>query len=127
MVKIATFFTLFSAYIVYSVTVYTVGTKDTVQISDASMQQIAYGKSLFQQYNCVSCHQLYGLGGYLGPELTTTWSDPTKGELFMRTLLKGGGLRMPNFNLSEKEINGLVSYLRYVDSSAISYKKTGQP
>jgi len=127
MVKIAAFLTLFSAYLVYSATVYTYGTRDTIQVKESAVPQIVYGKILYQQYNCVACHQLYGLGGYLGPELTTTYSDPAKGELFMRTLLKGGGLRMPNFGLNEAEINGLISYLKYVDSTAISYKKPAKP
>ena len=122
MIKIAVFLTLFFTYAVYTATVYTRGTRDTVQLPDSAYNNIVYGKQIFQDYNCTACHQLYGLGGYLGPELTTTYSDPLKGEPFIRALLKGGGLRMPNFHLKDPEINALVSFLKYVDSSAVSYK-----
>ena len=70
-----------------------------------------------------SLSQLYGLGGFLGPELTTAWSDPAKGELYMRSILKHGGLRMPDFKLSEHQIDCVLSYLKYVDSTATTYKK----
>jgi nitric oxide reductase subunit C len=27
------------------------------------------GKKIYQEYNCQSCHQIFGLGGYLGQNL----------------------------------------------------------
>jgi len=71
----------------------------------------------------VACHQIYGLGGYLGPELTTAWSDPRRGELYMRAFLQAGGRTMPNFHLTPKEIDAITAYLRYVDSTAVTYKQ----
>lgn len=77
---------------------------------------------LFQKYNCTACHQLYGLGGYLGPELTTTISQPGKGELFARAILKTGTQRMPDFKLRDEEIDAFIEFLKYVDATAITYK-----
>jgi len=125
MIKIVAFISLFITYLVYSIIVYTKGTeKNTVVYSD-ELIKIKKGSLLFQQYNCTSCHQLYGLGGYLGPELTTAYSDPARGELYMKAFLKAGGPRMPNYHFKDEDINALISFLKYVDESAITYKTTG--
>jgi nitric oxide reductase subunit C len=122
MIKVLLFLTLLSSYGLYSYTVYSRGTDETATgvLPDAAL--VKKGKQLYQQYNCTSCHQLYGLGGYLGPELTTAYSDPNRGELYLRAFLTNGGPRMPNFHFSEPEINAIISYLKYVDNSAISYR-----
>jgi nitric oxide reductase subunit C len=121
--KISIFISLFAVYIAYSFIVYTKGTEKNMLYSPAELENIDRGKKLFQQHNCISCHQLYGLGGYLGPELTTAWSDPYRGEAYMKAFLKNGGLRMPKYNFNDDEINAIISYLRYVDSTAVTYKK----
>ena len=78
MAKIAIFSALFGLYLLYSFTVYTKGTDNNVTVSATERLKINYGKQVFQQYNCIACHQLYGLGGYLGPELTTAFSDSNR-------------------------------------------------
>lgn len=120
--RIGVFIFLFSSYVLYSSIVYTKGTENKLQLSKAELKEIDRGKKIFQQYNCVACHQLYGLGGYLGPELTTAYSDKNRGEQYMRIFLKAGGPRMPNFHFSDEEINDVIRYLKYVDSTAITYK-----
>jgi nitric oxide reductase subunit C len=122
MIKIVAFISLFVTYLVYSIIVYTKGTEKDISLSASEQSNIKKGSHLFQQYNCTSCHQLYGLGGYLGPELTTAYSDPARGELYMKTFLKGGGPRMPNFHFKDVEVDALISFLKYVDESAITYK-----
>lgn len=122
MAKFIAFFSLFALYAGYSILVYTSGTRSKLVFSASQQEEITKGKQLFQQYNCSACHQLYGLGGYLGPELTTAWSDPHRGEAYIKALLKSGGSRMPNFHLKDHEVNALTAYLKYVDSTAISYK-----
>ena len=122
MIKIVAFISLFVAYLLYSVIVYTKGTEKNIVVSSDELIKIKTGSHLFQQYNCTACHQLYGLGGYLGPELTTAYSDPNRGELFMKAFLKAGGTRMPNYHFKDEEINALISFLKYVDETAITYK-----
>jgi len=124
MIKIAIFLFLFTSYVVYSAFVYSAGTESSVTLDKEEKVLVANGKLLYEQYNCVSCHQLYGLGGYLGPELTTAYSDPQRGEIFMKAFLQGGGPRMPNFHFTEQEIKEIIHYLKYVDASAVSYKKS---
>ena len=123
MIKIAAFIVLFLLYAVYSVIVYTKGTEKNFTYSNAEWQKINRGKDIFQEYNCISCHQLYGLGGFLGPELTTAYSDKLRGELFMKAFLKNGGPRMPNFHFKDEDIDAIVSFLKYVDTTAVSYKQ----
>ena len=107
------------SYCLYSIWVYTAGT-DTCEYMSVHESE---GKAIFEQHNCESCHQLFGLGGYLGPELTTVISDPTRGALYARAMLHAGGTRMPDFHFSEQEIDALIAYLAYVDRSATTYKK----
>lgn len=122
MMKVSIFAGLFVSYTLYSIIIYTKGTANDVILPAAEQAIVNKGKALFQKYNCTSCHQLYGLGGYLGPELTTAWSDKNRGELYMKAFLKAGGPRMPNFQFTDEETDAILSYLKYVDSTAVTYK-----
>lgn len=122
MVKVIIGLSLFGLYLLYSVMVYTKGTENNQTIPPDEWVSVSKGKELFQQHNCTSCHQLYGLGGYLGPELTSAYSDPLRGENYMRAFLQSGGPRMPKFGFSKEEIDALIHYLKYVDGTAITYK-----
>lgn len=78
------------------------------------------GKLLFQKYNCIACHQVYGLGGYMGPDLTNVISAKGKGEAYAKAFLKSGSKRMPDFSLSDSEVGDLLMYLKYLDGTGIS-------
>jgi nitric oxide reductase subunit C len=80
------------------------------------------GKLTWQKYNCNACHQVYGLGGYLGPDITNVYS--AKGAAYIRAFLKTGTNIMPDFHLSEKEINDLTSFMQAIDASGRSDPKT---
>ena len=84
--------------------------------------KVGEGKMLWQKYNCSSCHQVYGLGGYLGPDLTNIYS--TKGSAYINAFLKSGTTIMPNFNLNKQEIESLTAYLHNMDSSGKSDPRT---
>ncbi len=114
------FASLFIAYISYSLWVYTDGTNTA---SAMGLQEQA-GKNIYQKNNCTSCHQLFGMGGFLGPELTTVVSDKNRGILYARTFLQYGGNRMPNFHFTQTEIDAVMAYLQYVDANASTYKKS---
>ncbi len=77
------------------------------------------GQQLFQSNRCWSCHQLYGLGGYLGPDLTNIYSSEGKGPNYIKAFLNSGVKSMPQFNFSEEEKDALVEYLRLVDETGI--------
>ena len=78
----------------------------------------AKGKTLWQEHNCTACHQIYGLGGYLGPDLTNEYS--LKGPDYIHIFIQTGNNTMPNYHLSESEIQDLIAYLKSVDRSGKS-------
>ena len=116
--KTGIFIILFISYITYTAWVYTDGTNTA---STMSLQEQA-GKTIYQKNNCTSCHQLFGMGGYLGPELTTVISDKNRGPIYARTFLQYGGARMPNFHFSKEEVDDVIAFLQYVDNNASTYK-----
>lgn len=80
------------------------------------------GKEIWQQHNCNACHQVYGLGGYLGPDLTNVYSS--RGEAYIKAFLSSGTTTMPDFHLTAPEINALLAYLRNTDASGKSDPRT---
>jgi nitric oxide reductase subunit C len=80
-------------------------------------EQALQGQRLWQENNCWSCHQTYGLGGYLGPDLTNVYSAENKGRTYIKAFLNSGVKTMPKFNFSESEKEALVSYLKFIDST----------
>ena len=103
-------------YFVYTYFVYT--QKSVSKYSNKTISPLACeGKTVFQKYNCISCHQLYGLGGYLGPDLTNVISS--KGVPYVRVIIKNGTLKMPNLNVTDNEIEALVEFFSSADSSGI--------
>jgi nitric oxide reductase subunit C len=113
------FCALFLTFIAYSFVVYTYGTKLNLHRANESAIK---GKLLFQKHNCISCHQVYGLGGYLGADLTTVISAEGKGEAYVKAFLKSGTPRMPDFKFSDEEIRFIIDYLKDIDQSAVTYK-----
>lgn len=73
------------------------------------------GEKLWQDNNCASCHQIYGLGGYLGDDLTNVISNPHKGENYVKAFLNAGSKSMPKFNFTEEEKEQIVQFLSHVD------------
>lgn len=75
------------------------------------------GQQLWQKNNCFSCHQLYGLGGYLGPDLTNIYSDRKKGPAYIRSMLNSGIRSMPRFNFGESDKDAIIAFLKAVDKT----------
>lgn len=103
---------LFAAYSTY---VYTLGTAqpDAPPLS----REVRAGFRVFQANNCIACHQLYGLGGYMGPDLTNVVTAPGKGADYARIFIESGTLRMPDLGLSKPEIDSLIHLLEYTAAS----------
>lgn len=110
---------LIASFFIYSVVIYTIGT--SVDKGEKYVNaQAKNGKLLFQKKNCIACHQIYGLGGFMGPDLTNVISTNGKGPVFVKTLLQYGSERMPNYKLTETEINDLMAFLTYADKTGVS-------
>jgi len=78
------------------------------------------GRLVWQKHNCHVCHQLYGLGGFLGPDLTNV---ADKGYFYMDAFLKTGTASMPSFDLSEEETKQLFEFLKATNASGSSNPK----
>lgn len=75
------------------------------------------GQMIWQENNCFNCHQLYGLGGYLGPDLTNIYSNPNKGPDYIKSMLNSGVKTMPKFNLTNEETASILMFLKEVDKT----------
>lgn len=81
---------------------------------DAAAQR---GALWYREFNCTACHQFYGLGGYMGPDLTNVVSAPGKGEDFARGIILHGTQRMPALGVTAAQADDLVAFLRAVDAT----------
>ena len=113
--KLSAVILLITAFVIYTDFVYTIGTEKNN--SSPLTEDVKQGKMLWQEKNCSACHQLYGLGGYMGPDLTNVISSQGKGEFYAEAFLRSGAKVMPNFHFSNDEVKSLIAFLKYVDAS----------
>jgi nitric oxide reductase subunit C len=116
--KLTIFLLLAIAFLSYSFYIYSALPVANYGSSNESRK----GKMIWQQYNCNACHQVYGLGGYLGPDLTNVYS--LRGPAYINAFLSTGTVSMPNFQLTTEEKNNLIHWLKEIDSSGSSDLKT---
>ncbi len=80
-------------------------------------QSVANGKKIWETRNCIGCHTLLGEGAYFAPELGNVY--PRRGGDFIKAWIKGqpsgapGRRQMPQFNLTEQQLDDLVAFLKY--------------
>ena len=89
-------------------------------------EQAVKGEQLWQDNNCTACHQIYGLGGYLGPDLTNVISHPNKGEAYAKAFFNSGIQSMPKFDFNEDEKQALIAFLKEVDQTGFYPIKNAQ-
>lgn len=111
--------TLFTVFVIYTGLVYTFSATRNISETIPDRQVLA-GWKTWQANNCQTCHQLYGLGGYLGPDLTNVASDTLKQEKYLTILIKYGTGKMPNFNLTDSEVTNVIAFLKWIDRSGKS-------
>ena len=76
------------------------------------------GLDLWRENNCQACHQIYGYGGFLGPDLTNVmarrpyedWTD----------ILTLGRKQMPAFDFDEAQRGAIVTFLTEIDRTGTS-------
>ena len=86
---------------------------------DQLSEQVVAGKRVFEKYNCNNCHTILGFGGYYAPDLTKVVQRV--GEDGIRYRVKSpekafanSPRKMPQQNLSDREIDDLVAFFRWV-------------
>jgi nitric oxide reductase subunit C len=80
-------------------------------------EQATHGRALWLANNCQSCHQIYGFGGFLGPDLTNATGRLTEARL--DTILTEGAGVMPAFNLADDERAAIARFLVEVDATGV--------
>lgn len=78
---------------------------------------VARGKWIWEKNACINCHTLLGEGAYFAPELGNVYKR--RGGEFIKAWIKAqptgapGRRQMPQFNLTDKELDDLVEFLKY--------------
>ncbi|MDD2985312.1 cytochrome c [Flavobacterium sp.] len=105
---------LIGSFSIYNYIIYTSKTAyQTVHLTEKAIK----GENIWLQHNCSSCHQIYGLGGYLGPDITNVYSREGKGEKYIKAIVNSGIKTMPQFNFSEEEKDQLVQFFKEIDQT----------
>ncbi len=83
-------------------------------------EQVALGKLVWEENNCIGCHTLLGEGAYFAPELGNVYTRFGNSKeaiiAFIKSRPKDGipGRRsMPQFNLSDEELEAVAEFLKY--------------
>ena len=80
-------------------------------------EQVVRGKKVWETNNCIGCHTLLGEGAYFAPELGNVY--PRRGPEFIKAWIKSqpskvpGRRQMPNFHLTDQQLDDLVAFLKY--------------
>jgi nitric oxide reductase subunit C len=77
------------------------------------------GLDVWRANNCQACHQLYGFGGFLGPDLTNLVDD-TREDAEFRGLLTEGFGKMPALRLSPEDQTAVLAFLRAMNRTGQS-------
>ena len=88
-------------------------------------ESVARGKHVWERHACIDCHTLLGEGAYFAPELGNVWvrwggrESPDGARAGIKAWMKAqptgilGRRQMPQFNLSEQELDDLVDFLEW--------------
>jgi nitric oxide reductase subunit C len=87
---------------------------------EAITPEVARGKLLWEENDCIGCHTLLGEGAYFAPELGnvyTRYGNSKEAIIgFIKSRPKDGipGRRsMPQFNFTDEELNAIAEFLKY--------------
>jgi nitric oxide reductase subunit C len=78
---------------------------------------VVRGKHIWETRDCVGCHTILGEGAYFAPELGNVYKR--RGGEFIKAWIKAqptgapGRRQMPQFNLTDQQLDDLVSFLKW--------------
>ncbi|ATE59705.1 c-type cytochrome [Thauera sinica] len=79
--------------------------------------KVIAGKKIWETRNCIGCHTLLGEGAYFAPELGNVYKR--RGPEFIKAWIQSqptgapGRRQMPQFHLTDEELDNLVEFLKY--------------
>ncbi|WP_223789495.1 c-type cytochrome [Marinicella meishanensis] len=90
--------------------------------SQAITEQVAHGKRLWEENNCIGCHTLLGEGAYFAPELGNVYDRFGQSTEAIKAYIKSrppqgipGRRSMPQFNFTEAELDAIADFLKYTN------------
>jgi len=87
---------------------------------------VVHGKRIWERHACINCHTILGEGAYFAPELGNVWvryggrEDPQAARDALKAWIANqptgieGRRQMPNFHLTDQELNDIVDFLKWV-------------
>jgi len=83
-------------------------------------EQVALGKKVWEQNNCIGCHTILGEGAYFAPELGNVYKRFGNSKEAIIGFIKSrpvngikGRRSMPQFNLNEKQLDAIAEFLKW--------------
>ncbi|WP_417833090.1 c-type cytochrome [Thalassospira xiamenensis] len=92
---------------------------------DQLTPSVVAGKHVWERNSCINCHTLLGEGAYFAPELGNVWvryggeGDPEGARDMLKAWMAAqptgieGRRQMPQFNLTDQELDELVDFLKW--------------
>lgn len=109
---------LVGAFVAQTALVYADDTADrTPPLSELARD----GRRIWHAHNCQACHQIYGFGGFLGPDLTNAAPRMTL-DYLGKVLTVGpndGKSQMPAFHLDEDQIAAVQAFFIELNETGI--------
>jgi nitric oxide reductase subunit C len=113
---------LFAILLFVGLTVDTVQKIPKLTHAEKITESVARGKNLWEVNNCVGCHTIMGEGAYYAPELANAFdrlggADEAGFKAYMQGWMASqpldvpGRRKMPQFNLSEQQVDDLSDFL----------------
>ncbi|GKT12111.1 MAG: nitric oxide reductase subunit C [Thiomicrorhabdus sp.] len=113
---------IFAILLFAGLTVDTVQKVPELSNDDQITEAVVSGKKLWEVNNCIGCHTIMGEGAYYAPELANVFGRRGGGnEVAFKAYLQGwmaaqplhidGRRKMPQFNLTEQQVNDLADFL----------------
>ena len=82
--------------------------------------EVALGKRIWEENDCIGCHTLLGEGAYFAPELGNVYTRYGNSKEAIMAFIKSrpkegipGRRSMPQFNFSDEQLNALAEFLKY--------------
>ncbi len=94
--------------------------------NDQLTESVIAGKKVWEEHSCINCHTILGEGAYFAPEVGNVFvrwgglDDPEGARETIKAWMQSqpsgieGRRQMPNFNLSDQELEDLAAFLEWV-------------
>lgn len=111
---------VFSVLLFLALTVDTMGKLPERDHRQNITPQVALGKMVWEENNCIGCHTLLGEGAYFAPELGNVYQRFGNSKEAIIAFIEGrpaegidGRRSMPQFNLSQEELEAVAEFLKW--------------